>query len=355
MSAQDPACPVPLDAGPRVLLGHGGGGRLMHELLSRTIVPALTAAGDAHALEHERDAKVITLGGQRLAITTDGFVVKPAFFPGGDVGSLAVHGAVNDLAMVGARPLGLTVGLVLEEGTPIADVERALRSLSAAAATCEVAIWCGDTKVVERGKGDGLFITTTGLGVVPDDVALDPTRIRAGDALLVSGDLGRHGIAVLAARGALAVQVDVESDSAPLVAPVQALLSAGVRVRCLRDLTRGGLASGVVELARASGLRLRVREDAVPVGDAVRGACELLGLDPFLLANEGRLLAVVDAADADRALAVLRTHAVAVGAAHIGDVLPADARGRSGAVRVSALGVERVLELPAGELLPRIC
>jgi hydrogenase expression/formation protein HypE len=338
------ACPAPLSTSARVLLAHGGGGRHMQALLTSLIFPRLARdAADAH------DAAIVEVDGVRLAFTTDGFVVKPLVFPGGDIGKLAVCGTLNDLAMAGARPRALSLALTLEEGLPLDVLERVIVSASQTARSAGVEIVTGDTKVVERGKADGLYVHTSGIGVVARDVSVHPRHIRAGDVVLVSGDVGRHGIAVLAARGELGLDVDVESCVAPVTASVHALLDAGVAVRCLRDPTRGGLASLLCELASASGLDIVLDEERVPLHPAVRGACALLGFDPLAVASEGRFVAVVASDDAERALAILRReHA---NAERIAEVLPG--QGRVSAR--TAMGTLRAVDMPSGELLPRIC
>jgi hydrogenase expression/formation protein HypE len=295
---------------------------------------------------HPHDGAVLETTG-RLAFTTDSYVVRPLFFPGGDIGSLAVYGTVNDLAMCGARPRALSCGFILEEGLPLSTLERVLESMARAAAACGVPIVTGDTKVVERGHGDGLFINTAGVGEV---LALGPigaSAIRPGDAVLVSGDLGRHGIAILAAREGLAFETTIESDSGPLLEPVMALLQAGFEVHCLRDLTRGGLTSALVELSEASGLGIELEESALRTHDEVQGACELLGLDPLAVANEGRMVVFLPAAQAGPALELLaRFEPTAFRAGTV--------QGDRVVVR-TALGSRRVLDMPSGEQLPRIC
>jgi hydrogenase expression/formation protein HypE len=344
-----PACPMPLLRHERVLMAHGGGGRLMQQLLDAVVRPAF--AGPLSETLHD-SAVLQAPGSARLAFTTDSFVVRPLFFPGGDIGSLAVNGTVNDLAMAGARPLWLSCGLVLEEGFPIADLQRVVASMRAAADAAGVAIVTGDTKVVERGKGDGVYVNTAGVGAVEHGLTIGPAALRPGDRILVSGDLGRHGVAILAARESLGFETALLSDCAPLAAPVLDLLASGVEVHGLRDLTRGGLAASLVELAEASKLRLAIDEAALRVDEQVAGACEVLGLDPLHVANEGRFLVVVPAADADRALAVLRRHAVSADAVLAGEVLAS----REGLVVMrTRLGSSRVVDLPSGEQLPRIC
>lgn len=343
------SCPFPIQDYPRVLMAHGGGGRLMHDLIGRMFLGAF-GSPDASA---PHDAAVLPVPGGRLAFTTDSYVVRPLFFPGGDVGSLAVHGTVNDLAMAGARPLALSAAFVIEEGLPMETLWRVTASMQAAAVAAGVGIVTGDTKVVDKGKGDGLFVNTAGIGWLDHELAIAPGSVRAGDSILLSGDLGRHGMAVMAVREGLEFESTIESDSAPLAAPVLDLVGSGVAVRCLRDTTRGGLTAALNEIAEGAGVRIRVREGAVPVRADVRSACEVLGLDPMQVACEGRFVAFVDAADEERALAILRRHPVAAGAAAIGRVAGAHPGGQ--VVLECTLGAARLLDLPAGEQLPRIC
>ena len=348
----DLTCPVPF--GPRdvVQLAHGGGGRAMQRLLETVFLPAF----DNPALAARHDSAVVDAGGVRLAFTTDAYVVHPRQFPGGDIGSLAVHGTVNDLAMAGARPCWLAAAFVIEEGLAIAELETVVASMREAAAAAGVTVVTGDTKVVDRGKGDGLFVTTAGVGVVPPGVDVRPARVRPGDAVLLSGDVGRHGIAVLSVREGLAFETPVASDCAPLAGLVAALVEAGIDLHCLRDPTRGGLAAALNEIARAAGAGIEVDEAAVPVTDGVAGACELLGLDPLYVACEGRLVAFVAPADAEPALAVLRAHPLGVGAAAIGRVAGSAAEAPAGSVTlVTRVGTRRLLDLLSGEQLPRIC
>ncbi len=341
-------CPIPIATYPHVLLAHGGGGTLMHQLIERMFLPAFGGAG----LTRQHDGALVEIGPGRLAFTTDSYVVRPLFFPGGDIGTLAVNGTVNDLAMCGARPLYLSVGFILEEGLPMDALWRVVQSIQRAAAEAGVAVVTGDTKVVDRGKGDGVFVNTAGVGVVPPDRVVAPDRVRVGDALVLSGDIGRHGMAIMAAREGLAFESAIESDCAPLALPVQALFDAGVEVHCLRDLTRGGLASALVEIAEASGLHVRIDERAIPVREDVRAACELLGFDPLYVANEGRFVAFVAARDRDRAVAALAAHPMCAGAAAIGEVT--SGRPRLVTMR-SPIGATRIVDMLSGEQLPRIC
>jgi len=342
------ACPVPFSRHTEITIGHGGGGRLTQDLIDRVFRPAF-----AHpALEAQHDGAVLEAGGVRLAFATDGHVVSPLFFPGGSIGSVAVNGTVNDLAMCGARPLWLSAAFILEEGFPIATLERVAAAMAAAAGAAGVGIVTGDTKVVERGKGDGLYVATSGVGVIEHGLSIGPASIRPGDAILLSGDIGRHGMAILATREGLAFENPIESDCAPLTAPVQALLRAGLEVHCLRDLTRGGLATALIELAESSRLALAVEEAAIPVTDTVRGACEILGLEPCYVANEGRFVCILPGSHAAAALEILAAHAAGSPPARIGAVRPGPA---GMAILRSVIGADRVLDRLSGEQLPRIC
>ncbi len=344
------SCPTPPFRSTEIQLAHGGGGRMMQQLIDRIFAPAFR--NPALATQHD-GAMVTAPPNGRLAFSTDSHVVSPLFFPGGDIGRLAVHGTLNDLAMCGARPRWLSAGFILEEGLPLETLERIVQSMGATARAADVAIVAGDTKVVERGKGDGLFITTAGIGWIEHDLTIGPAAIRAGDVVLLSGDLGRHGMAILAQREGLAFETAIESDCAPLWPAVAALLAGGIEVHCLRDLTRGGLATCSIELAETAGVSVALEEVAIPVSEAVRGACELLGLDPLYVANEGRLVAVVPAAQADAALALLEQMAPGGPPAKIGVV---GGGGPAGQVTLrGVIGVERILDRLSGEQLPRIC
>ena len=332
-----------------VLLAHGGGGRLSQQLIEELLLPAFAPAdGVLH------DAALLNSPGQTLAFTTDSFVVKPLFFPGGDIGRLAVFGSVNDLAMTGARPVALSLGLILEEGLAMSLLERVVHSIRAAAEACGVAVITGDTKVVERGKGDGIFINTSAIGVVEHALRIHPSSVQPGDAVLVSGDLGRHGMAILVAREELGFRCDLQSDLAPLHATVQELIAAGLELHCLRDLTRGGLASAIDEIARSAGCTIELEEEAVPLQPEVRSACELLGLDPLAMANEGRMLVICPASEADTAMALLQQHNPS--ATRVGAVThELSTMQRQPVVVRNRLGVLRPLDLGRGEQLPRIC
>jgi hydrogenase expression/formation protein HypE len=320
----------------------------MHNLIERMIVPSFSNA----LLESRHDGAVFRTNGGRLAFTTDSHVVRPLFFPGGDIGSLAVNGTVNDLAMCGARPLYLSAGFILEEGLPMETLWRVVSSMKQAADEAGVSIVTGDTKVVDRGKGDGIFINTAGVGAIEHDLTIAPDSVRPGDAVLLSGDIGRHGIAIMAVREGLEFDSAIESDCAPLNGVVAALLEAGIEIHCLRDLTRGGLASALVEIAEASGRNIGVVERDIPVGDSVRGACELLGLDPLHVANEGRFVAFMPAEQAERSLEIMRAFPQGENASLIGRV----GEERRGQVAIkSVIGVMRIVDMLSGEQLPRIC
>lgn len=342
-------CPVPIGHGGRILLGHGSGGRLGAELIERLIVPAFHNA----TLADLDDSALLPLSsGERLAFTTDSYVVSPLFFPGGDIGQLAIHGTINDLAVAGARPIALSLAFILEEGTPIEVLERVIASASDAALRAEVPVVTGDTKVVGHGSGDGIFINTSGIGLVRAGAALGSAAVRPGDVVLLSGTVGDHGVAILAQREGLELEGPVESDTAPLFSLCAAVLDAAPRTHAMRDPTRGGLAATLVEIAQRRRLGVVVDEAAVPVSDGVRGACELLGLDPFLVANEGKLVAFVPEEDADAALAAMRAHPLGRRAARIGRVRAEE----PGLVMVrTPVGGMRILDLPYAEPLPRIC
>ncbi len=319
----------------------------MKELIEGLFQPILGA--DPAGLH---DSAMVQAGGVRLAFTTDGFVVHPRRFPGGDLGELAVYGTVNDLAMAGAKPLALSTAFILEEGLPFEELATLVASMKAAADRCGVRLATGDTKVVDRGKADGVFITTAGVGLIPEGVEVHPGRVRSGDAILVSGDLGRHGIAVMSVREGLAFETPILSDCGPVHHLAAALIGAGLDIHCLRDPTRGGLASVLNEIATAAGLAIESEEGAIPVEEAVAAACEILGLDPFYVACEGRMVVFLPKSEAEQALAILRAIPEGKGAAIIGRVV----EGPAGRVHIkTSLGTSRLLDLLSGEQLPRIC
>ena len=342
------SCPLPQSATERILLAHGGGGRLTNQLIEDIFLPAFSNT----ALNSRHDGALLTTPIGKLAFTTDTYVVHPLFFPGGTIGDLAVNGTVNDLAMCGARAIALSAGFILEEGLLVETLRLVVDSMRDAAKMANVPIVTGDTKVVDKGKADGIFINTTGIGTVVAPNEIGPQHIRAGDAVLLSGDLGAHGIAILSVREGLEFEGALSSDTASLWPAVEALLEAGIEIHCLRDLTRGGLSSALNEIASTAGLRITVEEALIPVSEVVRGACELLGLDPLYVANEGRFAVFVANEDADRALALLRLQPVSAGAVQVGSVF----NHRSGVVTLrSRIGGNRVLDMMSGEQLPRIC
>ena len=342
------SCPLPIQDYPKVLLAHGGGGKLMQQLIDKVFAPAFQNPW----MDQKHDGAVLELGGQRLAFTTDSYVVHPLFFPGGDIGTLAVNGTVNDLAVCGARPRWLSCGFILEEGLPMETLWRVVQSMKHAATAAGVSIVTGDTKVVDKGRGHGLFVNTAGVGVIEHALTIAPHRVQPGDVVLLSGDIGRHGMAIMSVREGLQFESEIESDCAPLVGPILALLDAGLEIHCLRDLTRGGLAAALNEIAEAACVQVTIEESAVPVDEQVRGACEILGFDPLYVANEGCFVAFVAAQDAEQALKVLRAHPLCPRATRLGHVVPAAA----GLVTMkSAIGASRIIDLLSGEQLPRIC
>ena len=347
LTFQGYTCPIPIHPKDTVVLGHGSGGSLSRDLLQRLFLPELGLAAP-RALD---DSALLTLDGQRLALTTDSHVVSPLFFPGGDIGRLAVCGTVNDLAMVGADPIALTCGFVIEEGLPFELLQRVVASMREAAEEAGVYFAAGDTKVVQKGAADGLFINTAGLGGVPAGVDISGANARAGDAILVSGTLGDHGIAVLSAREGLDFETDLRSDVAPLNHLVRAMLAAG-EIHALRDPTRGGLATTLVEIAEQSEALIEIREEALPVKGQVRAACEMLGFDPLYVANEGKLVAFVRPEDADTILAAMRANRYGEEAAMIGQVISV---GKAGVRLQTAIGGTRLVDMLPGEMLPRIC
>lgn len=346
------ACPLPLRDYPHVVMGHGGGGALSRDLIEHVFLPAfsnplLDRLGDSTVVDIAGD-----LAGGRLAVSTDSYVVRPLFFPGGSIGDLAVNGTVNDLAMSGARPLYLTAGFVIEEGLPIGDLAEVARRMGAAAARAGVRIVTGDTKVVERGHGDGVYVNTAGIGVVPAATRIGMDHVRPGDVVIASGTLGDHGMAIMSVREGLAFEAEIASDTAPLHGLVAAMLAACPAIRLLRDPTRGGAATSLVEIAVATSLGIEIDEAAIPVRPPVAAACEILGLDPLQVANEGKLLAVVPADAADAVLAAMRSHEHGREAVVIGRIV--DGHPRMVVMR-TAIGGTRVIPMPLGEQLPRIC
>lgn len=332
----------------RILLGHGSGGKLMHELIEQVFAPVLLASNGA-ALN---DAAVFRAGGARLAMTTDSFVVDPIFFPGGDIGELAVNGTVNDLAVSGARPLFLSAAFILEEGLSLDDLGRIVASMKRACDEASVAMVTGDTKVVNRGKGDKVFVNTTGIGVIERHIEISADRARPGDKVLLSGAIGAHGVAIMLAREEIDFERPILSDTAPLNGLVEDMLQASLDIHCMRDLTRGGLASALNEIALSSRVGFRIHEDRIPIQDEVKGACEILGLDPLHVANEGKLVAVVEPVQAEKILVSMRRNALGGEAMLIGEVVE-DHPGR--VVMKTSVGGLRIVDMLAGEQLPRIC
>jgi hydrogenase expression/formation protein HypE len=343
------SCPIPIVEHATVQMAHGGGGRLMRNLIEGIFRPAFATDGPTTPAH---DSAVVEISAGRLAMTTDTFVVRPMFFPGGDIGKLAVYGTVNDLAMAGARPLYLSVGFILEEGLSMDTLRQVADSMSAASREVGVRIVTGDTKVVDRGKGDGIFINTSGIGLVPPGIDIGPQRVASGDVVIVSGDLGRHGMAVMSVREGLGFESELRSDCASLAALVEAISVAGKDLHCLRDLTRGGLAAALNEIAIDAQVGIELDESAIPVTEQVSAACEILGLDPLYVANEGRLVAFVAPPAAERVLEIMRRHPAASGPAIVGQVN--DAHPRSVEVR-GPMGGNRLLDLLSGEQMPRIC
>ncbi len=342
-------CPLPIQEYPSVLLAHGGGGRLTQMLVEKLFLPAF----GCRALENLHDGAILEVEGIRLAFTTDSFVVSPTFFPGGDIGKLAVNGTVNDLAMCGAQPLYLSLGLILEEGFSMENLCRVVRSIQGAASAAGTQIVTGDTKVVDRGKGDGLFINTSGIGLIPAGVAISPRRAQPGDVILVSGEIAVHGLAVLSVREGLEFETTLESDTAPLNGLVGNLLEAlGSDVHVLRDPTRGGLASTLNEIAASAEVGIVLEEPQIPISDEVKGACEIMGLDPLYIANEGKCVAIVARNVAEKALATIKAHPLGRKAAIIGQVMAEQARM---VILQTQVGGARVVDMLSGEQLPRIC
>ena len=346
------SCPTPLTAKDTILLGHGSGGKLSAELIRDIFLPAFQNP----VLARLDDQAIVNVNGQRLAITTDSFVVKPLFFPGGDIGSLAVHGTVNDLAMGGATPLFLSAAFIIEEGFSMDELRRVVNSLRQAAADAGVQVVTGDTKVVEKGKGDGLFINTTGIGIVPEGIELSADRARPGDKVLLSGPIGDHGIAILAQREGLEFETKIQSDSAALHTLVAAMLgvtsNVTLDIRCMRDPTRGGVSSTLNEIAERSQVGIELEERSLPIHEEVRGACELLGLDPLYVANEGKLIAIVAPEGADAVLQAMKRHPLGAEAVVIGTVK----KENPGLVTMrTPLGTTRIVDMLAGDQLPRIC
>ncbi len=342
-------CPVSSLVHKQILLGHGSGGKLTHELIEKLFRPALLPPGE----EALNDATVFTVGASRLCLTTDSFVVDPLFFPGGDIGKLAVHGTINDLAVTGARPMVLSAAFILEEGLAMHELERIVSSMKAACEEAGVAIITGDTKVVNRGKCDKVFITTAGVGVIDHPgVCIAANNAQVGDVVIINGDIAAHGMAIMSARGEFEFETPILSDTAPLHTLVKAVLDSGASVHCMRDLTRGGLASALNELAAASAVGIEIEEEQISMQEEVKGACEILGLEPLHVANEGKLIAIVAPQDAQRVLQAMQSNQYGRQASCIGHVVAE----RPGLVTMKTpIGGQRIIPMLAGEQLPRIC
>lgn len=342
------ACPIPKSDYANILLAHGSGGRLTHDLITKMFLPQFRNEflGPLH------DGAVFEVGGIRLAFSTDSYVVDPIFFPGGDIGELAVNGTVNDLAMCGSHPLYLSAAFIIEEGLPVDSLWKVVLSMREAAKKAGVLLVTGDTKVVDRGKGDKIFINTSGIGIIGEGTYLDAKTVRAGDKIIVNGEIGLHGIAILSVREGLEFETDIKSDTAPLGELVEKMLNTSTDVHVMRDPTRGGVATTLNELAGQSGLGIELDEEAIPVPDGVKGACEILGLDPLYIANEGKLLAFVPPPDADRVLETMRRHPLGKDSAVIGEVVDSH---NGTVVLKNKIGGKRVVDMLTGEQLPRIC
>jgi hydrogenase expression/formation protein HypE len=342
------SCPVPIMDHKEIVLAHGSGGKLTHQLIQKMVLPQFRN----EFLEPLHDGAVFSVNGSRFAFSTDSFVVNPIFFPGGDIGKLAVHGTVNDLAMCGARPLYLSAGFILEEGLPMSDLWRVIRSMKEAADQAGVALVTGDTKVVDRGKGDQIFINTSGFGLVRPGVCINPALARVGDKVLINGSIAVHGIVIMSVREGLEFETEIRSDTAPLNTLVEAILAACPDVHVLRDPTRGGVTSALAEIAEQAQVGIHLDENSIPLSEEVKGACEILGLDPLHVANEGKVLALVPPEAAGPVLAAMRGHPLGREAAIIGEVVD----DHPGMVTMrTAVGGSRVVDMLSGEQLPRIC
>lgn len=341
-------CPIPINDYPKVLLAHGGGGKLMHQLIEKMF----SSAFNNDLLAQNHDSTMLNISSNRISFTTDSYVVQPIFFSGGDIGSLAINGTVNDLAMSGAVPKYISLGLIIEEGFEMADLWKVVQSLSESATAAGVQIVTGDTKVVDKGKGDGIFINTSGIGIIEHALNISPNNIQAGDVIIINGDIGRHGIAIMAEREGLEFEHKIVSDCAPLNGLVKNIIDSGIDVHCLRDLTRGGLSSTLNELSMSSGSEILIDELLVPVHEDVRGACEILGFDPMYVANEGKFIAIVSKADSEKCLSIMKAHKYGVDSVIIGEVLGHNEK----VVKLkSRIGTMRILDMLSGEQLPRIC
>jgi hydrogenase expression/formation protein HypE len=342
------SCPLPITNYKEIVLAHGSGGKLSHQLIEKMVLPQF----GNELLRPLHDGAIFSLGNERVAFSTDSYVVSPIFFPGGDIGKLAVHGTINDVAMCGARPLYLSCAFILEEGTSMEDFWRVVQSMREAAAAADVKLVTGDTKVVDRGKADKIFINTSGIGTIPFGVEIYPTRAQVGDKILISGQIATHGIAIMSVREGLEFETEIASDTAALHGLVETILAASKDIHVLRDPTRGGVTSALTEIAQTANVGMLLDEARIPISEEVKGACEILGLDPLYVANEGKLLAIVPAGDADRVLAAMRSHSLGRDAAIIGEVTDDHA---GFVLMKTRVGGTRVVDMLAGEQLPRIC
>jgi hydrogenase expression/formation protein HypE len=342
------SCPIPINQYPKVLMAHGGGGKLMHNLIEKMFMPEFSKID----IKRRHDSAVLFVESHKIAFTTDSYVINPLFFPGGDIGSLAVYGTVNDLSMSGAKPLFISASFIIEEGFPMETLWRVVSSMKEAAQKAKVDIVTGDTKVVDKGKGDGLYINTSGIGILNHSLSINPGAIKSGDSVIVNGDLGRHGIAIMAVREGLEFETTIESDSTPLNDLVQKLLKAGIEIHCMRDLTRGGLSSSLVEIAESSNLGINIVEQSIPVREDVKGACEILGFDPMYVANEGRFIVFVPDKEKEKTLEIMRKHAMGKESIEIGKV---SKENRGMVTMKSLIGARRIVDMLSGEQLPRIC
>ena len=341
-------CPIPITTYDAIILAHGSGGKLSHQLMEEMVLPQFRN----ELLEPLHDGAIFSLGETRVAFSTDSYVISPIFFPGGDIGKLAVHGTVNDLAMCGARPMYLSAGFILEEGLPMENFWRVVHSMRRAADTAGIKLVTGDTKVVDRGKADKIFINTSGIGVIPDGINISPSRARPGDKIIMSGAMAVHGIAIMSVREGLEFETEIASDTAPLSGLVDAMLATNIDIHVLRDPTRGGITSALTEIAQTADVGMRLDEARIPISEEVKGACEILGLDPLYVANEGKLLAIVAAQDVDRILPAMKSHPLGQQAAVIGQVTS----DHPGFVMMKTrIGGTRVVDMLSGEQLPRIC
>jgi len=342
------SCPIPITNYKEIVLAHGSGGKLSHQLIEKMVLPQFRN----ELLAPLHDGAVFSLGNERIAFSTDSYVVSPIFFPGGDIGRLAVHGTINDLAMCGARPLYLSCGFILEEGTPMEDFWRIVQSMRDAADTAGVKLVTGDTKVVDRGKADKIFINTSGIGIIREGVDINPVRAQAGDKILVSGQIATHGIAIMSVREGLEFETEIASDTAALNDLVETILAGSKGIHVLRDPTRGGVTSALTEIAQTAQVGMLLDEARIPISEEVKGACEILGLDPLYVANEGKLIAIVSSSDADRVLTAMKSHSLGKEAAIIGEVTDDNI---GFILMKTRVGGTRVVDMLSGEQLPRIC